>query len=135
MTKSQSNSDSRRSFLKKSAGAAMATGAALSVAQSAHAAGTRETVRVGLIGCGGRGTGAVNNALNANPQNQVVGLCDMFQERLDSCRRRLETSRKDQTNITDDNCFVGIRWLQEASGDGILMLSCSLLHPTFAQPS
>ena len=55
---------SRREFLKGSAAAVSVAG--LAIGQSAHAAGS-DVLKVGLIGCGGRGTGAAKNALDADP--------------------------------------------------------------------
>ena len=46
-------------------------------------------LRAGVIGCGGRGTGAAVNFLNAGPNIQVVALGDLFQDRIDNCRKTL----------------------------------------------
>ena len=78
------NTPSRRDFLKRStalaAGAALAGG--LSVARAAHAAGS-DLIRIALIGCGGRGTGAAVNALSnkAYPNVKLVAMADAFQNR------------------------------------------------------
>ena len=70
---------SRRDFLKTSAG--LAAGATLAgtmaVPRAVHA-GVSEKIRIGLVGCGGRGTGAAENALNASPDNVLVALADTF---------------------------------------------------------
>lgn len=127
-------SNDRRSFLKKSTAgaAALAAGSTLGIGRSAHAAGTRETVRVGLIGCGGRGTGAAQNALSANPQNEIVGLCDMFEDRLNFCRQTLEAKKKDQTKVTDDSCFIGFdgyKKLLETDIDVVLLCTPPYFRP------
>ncbi len=62
-------------------------------------------LKAGLIGCGGRGTGAAINFLNSGPNLQVTALGDIFQHRLDNCRKRLK--ERHDVNITDDNCFIG----------------------------
>ena len=66
-----SPSTSRRRFLKTSA-ATVGTGLALtqSIARTAHAAGS-DTLKIGLVGCGGRGAGAVANALEADPKHEA----------------------------------------------------------------
>jgi len=93
----------RREFLK-AAGvttAALATGLAGAPARAQAAA-----FRVGLIGCGGRGTGAAGNHLSAWPDNKIVALADLFDDRLQGCRGYLQGERG-QT-IDDDHCFVGL---------------------------
>ncbi|MBO7679332.1 MAG: twin-arginine translocation signal domain-containing protein, partial [Thermoguttaceae bacterium] len=67
---------SRRHFLQASA----AAGAALSVAQGAHAAGS-DQIRFGIIGCGGRGMGASRNALDAVPNTKLVAMGELFEDR------------------------------------------------------
>jgi len=74
-----SNSD-RRAFLKASAASAAAL--AMTNLPSVHAAGT-DTLRVGLVGCGGRGTGAAVQALNADQNVKLVALGDAFRDRLE----------------------------------------------------
>jgi predicted dehydrogenase len=82
---------SRRQFLKHSAAAAgtLAAASALPV----HAGGN-ETLRVGLIGCGGRGTGAAANALNADANVKLVALGDAFGDRLEKCLATLQRSKE-----------------------------------------
>ena len=75
------NNWNRRDFVKASA----ALGAA-SLVPSALASGYRtkldDTIRVGVIGCGGRGTGAAFNALAAHPKVNIVAMADLFEDRL-----------------------------------------------------
>ena len=72
----------RRDFLKASAAGA-ATIAGLSIARSAHAAGD-ETVKIGMIGCGGRCSGAAAESLSAGPYVKLVAMYDVFEDRLQS---------------------------------------------------
>jgi predicted dehydrogenase len=62
-------------------------------------------LRAGVIGCGGRGTGAAVNFLNAGPNIQIVALGDLFQDRIDNCRKTLKDKFK--VEIPDDKCFTG----------------------------
>jgi myo-inositol 2-dehydrogenase / D-chiro-inositol 1-dehydrogenase len=62
-------------------------------------------LKAGLIGCGGRGTGAAINFLNAGPNLQITALGDVFQDRIDRCRGTLKEQRN--IEIPDSNCFVG----------------------------
>ncbi len=65
-----------------------------------------KVLKAGLIGCGGRGTGAAFNFLNAGPNLQITALGDVFQDRLDRCRQQLK-ERKD-VEIADEKCFIGL---------------------------
>jgi predicted dehydrogenase len=62
-------------------------------------------LRAGVIGCGGRGTGAAVNFLNAGPNIQVVALGDLFQDRIDNCRKTL--TEKFKIEVPADKCFTG----------------------------
>jgi predicted dehydrogenase len=64
-----------------------------------------EPIRAGLIGCGGRGTGAAGNFLDSGPNLQLVALADVFQDRLDNCRQQLKAERG--VEIADNMCFTG----------------------------
>jgi myo-inositol 2-dehydrogenase / D-chiro-inositol 1-dehydrogenase len=50
-------------------------------------------LKAGLIGCGGRGTGAAVNFLDAGPNLEIVALGDVFQDRIDKCRQELKTQK------------------------------------------
>ena len=83
---------SRRDFLKTSsvlaAGGALA--GSLSIARSAHA-GSDETIKIALIGCGGRGTEACSQALSTtNGPIKLVAMADAFQDRLEGSLQALE---------------------------------------------
>lgn len=99
-------SNSRRDFLKHSAAAGSAL-AALSVPQHVHAAGTDETIRVGLVGCGGRGTQAAEQALKAEPNARLVALGDAFHDRATYALGELKANKKvrEQVNVTDEMVF------------------------------
>jgi predicted dehydrogenase len=107
---------SRRDFLKGTAAAgAAALAAHLSLATGARAAGD-DVIKVGLIGCGGRGTGAGDNVLHAAKGVKIVALADAFGDRLNGCRRRLENLAKDDEKVkelgnsvdVDGRCFEGL---------------------------
>lgn len=109
----------RRDFLKTSA--ALAGGAALAqltVEQSAHAAGS-DIIQIGLIGCGGRGTEAAVNAMNAGPDVRLVALADIFEERLNASRNQLAKARPNQLALTNDRCFVGFDAYQNVLASGV----------------
>ncbi|MGZ3469495.1 MAG: Gfo/Idh/MocA family protein [Isosphaeraceae bacterium] len=106
MTESTS-SPSRRDFLK----ASTATAASLAFLPNAHAKGN-DTIKVGLIGRGGRGTGAADNICEASGTTyniKIHALADVFQDRLRDCRDSIRNSEhgKDKFDVSDDRCFVG----------------------------
>jgi predicted dehydrogenase len=62
-------------------------------------------LKAGLVGCGGRGSGAAVNFLNAGPNLKVTALADVFDDRLQACREKLAGEAKVQ--VADDRCFIG----------------------------
>jgi myo-inositol 2-dehydrogenase / D-chiro-inositol 1-dehydrogenase len=64
-----------------------------------------EPIRAGLIGCGGRGTGAALNFLEAGPSLQLVAMADVFKDKIDDCRNQLK--EKKAVEIPDESCYVG----------------------------
>jgi len=126
---------SRREFLKKGAAAAAGVAAAgtHSLARSAHAAG-KEGGRIGLSGCGGRGSGAANNAMNAGPDIKLVAMADIFEDRLQGARARLKKMKPDQVQVDDDHCFIGFDAHQKVlqSDIDVVLIACSShFHPAY----
>lgn len=62
-------------------------------------------LKAGVVGCGGRGSQAAENFLDAGPNLSVVAVGDVFQDRVDSIRKRLK--EKYDVDLEDANCFVG----------------------------
>jgi predicted dehydrogenase len=108
---------SRRDFVKTSAVAATGAWTTSLVARSAHAQGS-DIIRYGVIGCGGRGTGAAHNALEASPNVRIVALADLFPDHLDSCRKRLAEFDPQRATVPDERCHVGFdAYKQLIAGD------------------
>src|SRR3954452_2001559 len=80
---------SRREFLKTSAVAVAGAGLASAFAPPVHAAGS-DTLKIALIGCGARGTGALVQALSTSGSVQLWALADAFPDRLETCLRSAE---------------------------------------------
>ncbi len=97
----------RRQFLKTTAAlsAAAALGP-LARAGGAYAAGT-DTIRVGLIGCGGRGTGAAENCVRSSEGVTIVAMGDLFADRLAGSRTHLAGRLGEKFAVTDEHTFVG----------------------------
>jgi predicted dehydrogenase len=97
----------RRKFLKASAvaaGGAMASGLRV---PGAFAAGS-DALKAGLIGCGGRGTDAAKNCVDAAPGVKIIALADAFQDRLGGCRSELNKLGRGKADIAAGKCFVGL---------------------------
>jgi predicted dehydrogenase len=99
---------SRREFLKSSSTAVVGgvLAANLLIDRAAHAAGS-DTLKVGLIGCGGRGTGAVGNAFAADSNFKLTAVADMFADRVQGSLDQLKETAKDRVTVEPDHCFVG----------------------------
>lgn len=93
---------SRRDFLKM----ALATTVAGMTVPFVHSQGSGK-LRVGVIGCGGRGTGAAIDCANADPAVEIYALGDLFPDRLQSSFNHLKEQLKDRCNVTPDRCFTG----------------------------
>ncbi len=86
-----------------------------------------KVLKAGLIGCGGRGTGAALNFLDAGPNLQIVALGDVFQDRLDKCRAELKTQKN--VEIPDENCFLGFDAYEKVMDSGVdIVLLCTPPH-------
>src|SRR2546430_5705062 len=92
----------RRDFLKKTS-TAVAGGAllgSLSVERGAHAAGS-DTLRIALIGCGGRGSGAADQALNAGGNGvKLIAMADAFKDRLGGSLSEMEKKHQGKGEIS-----------------------------------
>jgi len=123
---------SRRDFLRTSAALAGAAAVSpLALRPGVHAVGS-DVINIGLIGCGGRGTEAAVNAMNAGQDVRLVALADIFKERLDASRTQLKNAKPDQVEVKDDRCFVGFEAYQQliASGvDAVLIAPASHFIP------
>ena len=78
-----------------------------------------DTLKVGLIGCGGRGSGAASQALSADKNVVLTAMGDAFDERLQSSLKNLQTSHADQVKVTPEKCFVGLDAYQKVIDSGV----------------
>ncbi len=88
------------------AGLVGATAAVLG--QRAYAQGS-DKIRVGMLGCGGRGRGAMQNCLDADPAVEIVAMADLFERQVKSARDGLmkREQNKGRINVDDGNMFWG----------------------------
>ncbi len=108
MSKNQSDS-SRRGFLKSSAVAAAGTSMLtnLSVVRAAHVS-SDETIRIGLVGCGGRGRGAADQAMNTTGPTKLVAVADAFEDNLQSAVNTLKRQHGEKVDVPKERQFVGL---------------------------
>ncbi len=111
-------SASRREFLKSSAiVAAGAAAAHLGTVSNAHAAGS-DVIKVGLIGCGGRGTGAAEQSINSSTNVKLHAMGDLFADHLHGCREKL-AKFGDKVDVADDRCFIGFDAFEKVINSGV----------------
>ena len=99
---------SRRQFLKTSAVLGTLAASELAVARGAQVAGG-DLLRVGLVGCGGRGTGAAAQALQADRNVKLVAMADAFADRLQTSLASLRRNEAiaEKVDVSEERCFVG----------------------------
>lgn len=124
-------STSRRKFLKRSAVLA-ATGAPVLSAGMVHAAGS-DTLRIGMVGCGGRCSGAALDSMTADPGTRLVAMADLFADRIQSKRQVLATRKPKQVAVDDDHCFVGLDGYKRVidSVDVVMIACAAKFHPMY----
>jgi len=127
MSEPKSTDLSRRDVLKKSGDAALAVGIVGSTGHLLSAApipkvhsGEDNTIRVALIGCGGRGTGAATNALSVkNGPIKLVAMADVFQDKLNNAHKGLKAKadKKEfagEFDVPEDKKFIGFDAYKQA---------------------
>jgi predicted dehydrogenase len=114
MSEITKKSTSRREFLKTTGRIAAASALAAGIAPSVYAAGN-ETIKVALIGCGGRGTGAASNALSVkNGPIKLVAMSDVFGNRVARSYKSLNNRHADQVDVPRSRQFVGFDGYKKA---------------------
>jgi predicted dehydrogenase len=125
----------RRSFLRTSttAVAAVALGA-LDPARFAHAQGS-DIIRVGMIGCGGRNSGAGAQALRADPGARLVAMCDIFDSRVKSARDNITKQCPTQVDVPNERIFTGFDGYKRVieNVDMVCIANAAKFHPLHAK--
>jgi myo-inositol 2-dehydrogenase/D-chiro-inositol 1-dehydrogenase len=109
----------RRQFLKTSALAGGALLAPTILPARSSAAEDGPTLKVGLIGCGGRGTGAAGEALAADKNVALTAMADVFAEKLEASLDILRQQAPDKVKVEPDHCFVGLDAYQKLIDSGV----------------
>ena len=99
----------RRQFVKKSGSAVLAStlGFNILTAQSYKHKINSDTLKVGLIGCGGRGSGAALQATLADPNVVLTCMADIFKDALDKSHQSLLVENPDKILVDEEHKFVG----------------------------
>jgi len=121
----------RRDFLQRRSVAAAAGAATIDVARGAHAAGG-DVLRVGLVGCGGRGRGAALNALNADPHARLVALADLYPQQIQRAIDNLKMVKGPQVAVDAEHRFVGFEACGQLLASGVDVVLLAL--PTYFHP-
>lgn len=101
-----SKNTTRRDFLKTTA--AVSATAATAFPGILRAAPNSDKLRIGLIGCGGRGTGAANQALSADSNVELVSMGDLWDDRLQKSLKILQTQHGEKVNVKPEKQFLGL---------------------------
>ena len=110
MSKKTGGRLTRRGFLQSAAVAGVTAHSIHSVRAAAAVPLQNPPLKAGLVGCGGRGTGAAKDMLNGATNVKITALADVFQDRLDNARQALRGLGQD---IPNERCFVGFDGFQQ----------------------
>jgi len=140
MNDSSDNLTSRREFLKNTGRFAAASALAGVALPQVHAAGSSQ-IQLALVGCGGRGTGAADNALSAKGgPAKLVAMADVFESKLNSSFDGLKNKCGDKIDVPADRKFIGFDGFKKAMdclkpGDVVILttpLAFRWVHFTYA---
>ncbi|MBI5693001.1 MAG: Gfo/Idh/MocA family oxidoreductase [Verrucomicrobia bacterium] len=123
---------SRRDFLKLSAGFTTGALAGVALPRSVFAAGS-DRIRVGLIGCGNRGTAAAIDALDADPGVHLVAMADLFADRLAASLTKIKARAPERVLVDADHSFTGFDgWRHVMAASDVVLIACaSRFHPRY----
>jgi myo-inositol 2-dehydrogenase/D-chiro-inositol 1-dehydrogenase len=118
------SSPHRRDFIKTSAGAAVAVGALSATVVRGEGIPADKKIKIGFIGTGGRGTGAVAQALSADDNMELHAVADVFQDQIDKSLSVLSKNEKfkDKVQVPKERQFVGMDAYQRVVDSGVDMV-------------
>lgn len=104
--------------------------AAMPAAASFHVQGSGR-IRVGVVGCGGRGEAAAMNAMNAGKDVRIVAMGDLLRDRAMEKRSALKLKYPEQVEVTDERCFGGFTAYRRviAESDVVIIANAAKFHP------
>jgi predicted dehydrogenase len=114
MNESSNSLSTRREFIKSTGRIAAVSALAGMALPHVHAAGS-EVIQIALVGCGGRGTGAADNALKTiHGPVKLVAMADVFEDKLNNSYNSLKTAAGDQVDVTPERKFIGFDGYKKA---------------------
>src|SRR3974377_2473116 len=119
MNTPSNSSTTRREFLKTSALVGSALAAPSILPRNLFGKENDQTLKVGLIGCGGRGSRAASQALNADKNVALTAMGDAFEDQLQKSLQGLQKEHPDKVKVTPDKCFVGLDAYQKVIDSGV----------------
>src|SRR6266852_2763131 len=119
MNTSSENVSTRREFIKTSALVGGVLAAPAILPGNLFAKENSDTLRIGLVGCGGRGSGAADQALNADSNIVLTAMGDAFESPLQTSLKNLQTRHAGKVKVTPDKCFVGLDAYQKVIDSGV----------------
>jgi predicted dehydrogenase len=108
---------SRRQFVKSSA--VVSTAAITGLGRAGAFAAGSDKIRLGLVGCGGRGWHDAGKCLEASDSVELVAMGDMFRDRLDATRSGLAANFGKKVKVTDETCFIGFDACKKVLASGV----------------
>ena len=108
----ENNSQSRRDFVKQTSLAAGSLIALPVLSKANYFSGSNDVIKIAMVGCGGRGTGAAVQALSTKQNVQLVAMADAFRDRLDSSYKNIgealeEVGLDKKLQVKEENKFIG----------------------------
>ena len=115
----------RRDFLKTSTKAAAATALVGAFARPGYTA-ENNTIKIALVGCGGRGSGAAEQALSTQGPTKLIAMADVFPNRLETSLKNLSAKKAAQVDVPPERRFLGLDGYKKAidlldKGDVVLL--------------
>src|SRR6187399_1322576 len=112
MNNDSKSNNSRREFVKQSSLIAGGVLAAPFLGSANFFSGADDVIKIALVGCGGRGTGAITQALSTKQNLKLVAMADAFRDRLDDCYKALTSGDesanvKGKVDVPEDRKFTG----------------------------
>ncbi len=129
-----SRANSRRDFLRRSGQSVAAAALAGVIVPRVHAA-EAGAIKLALVGCGGRGTGAVVDAFaTSGGPIKLVAMADLFEHRLKGSLQNLTRAAQDKVEVTPERSFLGFDGYKKAidclsPGDVVILTTSSVFRP------
>ena len=111
----------RRDFIKTSSATVAAGSVVSTLAFPSVTLGkpNSKKLKIGWVGCGGRGSGAINQALNADSNSELYAMCDVFQDKIDAAIPRIQKYHPDRVNVPESRQFSGLDGFQKVIDSGV----------------